>query len=369
MAAQNTETSSTYRDLSSLFDSHDEVRHIAFLKVHKAASSTVQNILFRFGWERNLTFVLPPVKNPSGYPNIISLHEPMSSKNILEAPAGREYDILCNHVYYSYESFVDIMPKDTVFVAIVREPFELFKSVLNYFRPVYIYKKIHGPSPVSTFLKDPLKYEPKGRISNSWTNNRMAQEFGFPAILFKDYNEAMVQKYLKRLDREFQIVLLAELMDESCVIMKRKLNWQTQDILYISQNIASKKNFSILPDFDEMEPYKRYAKIDYAIYRHFYLRLRHEIRHEGADFDRELLMFIEIRHKVTDHCKNDNSKTLYIPGNPWGKPFYVTKTMCDNMMRGEMKFVDIIRERQYGKNKTNWSKTLTLYLICRFRQF
>lgn len=33
--------------------------HIVFLKVHKSASSTVMNILFRFGETRNLTFALP----------------------------------------------------------------------------------------------------------------------------------------------------------------------------------------------------------------------------------------------------------------------------------------------------------------------
>ena len=36
-----------------------EVHNIAFLKVHKAASSTVQNIFLRFGLFRNLTFVIP----------------------------------------------------------------------------------------------------------------------------------------------------------------------------------------------------------------------------------------------------------------------------------------------------------------------
>ncbi|KAJ8309773.1 hypothetical protein KUTeg_011638 [Tegillarca granosa] len=36
-----------------------EVRHVAFFKVHKAASSTAMNIFLRFGYKRNLIFVLP----------------------------------------------------------------------------------------------------------------------------------------------------------------------------------------------------------------------------------------------------------------------------------------------------------------------
>ena len=44
------------------FDGQDDlqvVTKIAFLKTHKTASSTFQNILFRFGEKRNLTFALP----------------------------------------------------------------------------------------------------------------------------------------------------------------------------------------------------------------------------------------------------------------------------------------------------------------------
>ena len=40
-------------------DASDAVTKIVFLKTHKTASSTVQNILFRFGEKMNLNFALP----------------------------------------------------------------------------------------------------------------------------------------------------------------------------------------------------------------------------------------------------------------------------------------------------------------------
>ena len=40
-----------------------EVSHIGFLKVHKAGSTTMQNMLFRFGLKRNPTFVIPESRN------------------------------------------------------------------------------------------------------------------------------------------------------------------------------------------------------------------------------------------------------------------------------------------------------------------
>ncbi|XP_050700188.1 galactosylceramide sulfotransferase-like [Eriocheir sinensis] len=42
--------------------------HLFFLKTHKCASSTVQNILFRYGYSRNLTFALPRSGNYLGHP-------------------------------------------------------------------------------------------------------------------------------------------------------------------------------------------------------------------------------------------------------------------------------------------------------------
>ena len=35
------------------------IKSISFAKTHKTGSSTVQNIFLRYGWENNLTFVLP----------------------------------------------------------------------------------------------------------------------------------------------------------------------------------------------------------------------------------------------------------------------------------------------------------------------
>ena len=325
-----------------------EVQHIAFLKVHKAASSTAQNIFLRYGWYRNLTFVLPPAKNPFGYPNIISLRESLTNSNILPPPEGHHYDILCNHVFYTYEAFRKFMPNDTVFIGILREPFDLYKSILNYFRPAYIYKKINDLFPASAFIRDPSKYEPK-RLTASWTNNRMAIEYGFPSELFSNYNQTAIDNYLEKLNKEFKVILIAEYMEESVIIMRRYLNWQTKDIMYLSQNVARKKNESMLSKAFDREFYKSYAKIDYALYNFFYKRLREQIRQEGQDFDDELLQFKELRKVVYEYCKQNEEQTpLPVAATRWGDSFNVTKSNCTELLRGEQNFVLQIRLRQYG---------------------
>jgi len=326
-----------------------EIQHVAFLKVHKAASSTAQNIFMRFGWRRNSTFVLSPAKNPSGYANIISLRESLTENNILPPPDGKHYDILCNHVFYTKKAFSHFMPNDTAFIAIIREPFELYKSILNYFRPRYIFNKIDGEFPASQFLRDPKKYEPPGRLSGSWTNSRMAIEFGFPESVFREYNQTAVDAYLAKLDKEFRVVILAEYFEDSVVLLRRLLHWQTQDILFLKQNVARNKDETKLSKAFDRDFYKQYAKVDYALYTFFYRRLREQIRAEGSDYDDELLAYKELRKRVEDYCfQNEVTIPMEVPETTWGKAFQVSKADCADMRRGELDFVTRIRVRQYG---------------------
>lgn len=71
--------------------------HIVFLKTHKTASSTILNILYRFGESRNLTFALPLKKHSQlfyPFPFASYFVEGFSSRSI------REFHIMCNHMRF-----------------------------------------------------------------------------------------------------------------------------------------------------------------------------------------------------------------------------------------------------------------------------
>lgn len=71
--------------------------HIFFLKTHKTASSTILNILYRYGESRNLTFALPLNKNSQlFYPYFFASHfvEGVSSRSV------KEFNIMCNHMRF-----------------------------------------------------------------------------------------------------------------------------------------------------------------------------------------------------------------------------------------------------------------------------
>lgn len=71
--------------------------HIFFLKTHKTASSTILNILYRYGESRNLTFALPLNKHSQlFYPYFFASHfvEGVSSRSV------KEFNIMCNHMRF-----------------------------------------------------------------------------------------------------------------------------------------------------------------------------------------------------------------------------------------------------------------------------
>jgi len=73
-------------------------KRIVFLKTHKTASSTILNILYRYGDSHNLTFALPlNMHSQLFYPAFFAAHfvEGVRTRSV------KEFHILCNHMRFS----------------------------------------------------------------------------------------------------------------------------------------------------------------------------------------------------------------------------------------------------------------------------
>uniref|UniRef100_A0A7M5V5D7 Uncharacterized protein n=1 Tax=Clytia hemisphaerica TaxID=252671 RepID=A0A7M5V5D7_9CNID len=101
-------------------------KNIVFLKTHKTGSSTITNILNRYGEARNLNFVLPNIGSNR-------LDWPWFFKNTsFYSLNGTEPNILCNHARFNKQPMTDLMPNDTVYVTILRNPISQFESSFSY---------------------------------------------------------------------------------------------------------------------------------------------------------------------------------------------------------------------------------------------
>ena len=330
---------------------------IGFLKVHKAASTTVQAIFLRFGWKRNLTFVLPHEFNYFRFPNIISTYDPPHRNNTLPPPANKSFDILCHHVLYDKEAWDKVLPLGYALIGSVREPWDLFKSMINYMTPRYI-TRIKSKDKISTFLQHPLKYEPN-YIELSWTNNRMSVEFGVhpDIVITRDFKR--FQNFLRKIDKKFDLVIIAELLDESLILLRRLLNWSLQDILYVSKNVRKLNGTSkYIPTKQLLEKFKAHCAFDYLLYDFFKQKLKNQILVEGPLFSSEVKQFKEIRKTVENFCKTLQKDVSFVKvhQSEWNPEFLVDRKECGLLLKNEITFTQEIRKRQYGSATWTWPK-------------
>jgi hypothetical protein len=106
--------------------------NVAFLKVHKAGSTTVQNMFLRFAKRNELNVILPRPFNYLGFDETINM------QNVYPPPKNENYNILCNHVIYNKAAFYKLMPRDTVFTAIVRNPITHILSAAQFLTTLFL---------------------------------------------------------------------------------------------------------------------------------------------------------------------------------------------------------------------------------------
>ncbi|XP_050413957.2 galactosylceramide sulfotransferase isoform X1 [Patella vulgata] len=325
----------------------NELRHIAFLKVHKASSSTVLNIIYRFGFQRGLTFVLP--RNGNNYLGGDS--SSIEKRLILPPSLNKTYDMLCNHVIFNKTIFGHYLPRDTVYIAIVRDPYERFRSAYHYYRTVY--KKrylIQGPNGTDSFeqfIANQEIYETNNPY-HSHTNNRMAVDFGFPTKYLK--NSTKMLKYVQDLNLTFDLVMITERFDESMILLRRMLNWSFKDILYIKLNAFKNKSKNNI-NSTLMDKVKKFSELDYILYDYFYEKFDKLVKHQSFNFNEEVSIFISIRERMTQFCLNatSNGTYLWVADTKWSRAFTISFNDCKMMRMPELKFLGVLVKEQKSR--------------------
>ena len=122
-----TNTSNTWKCVTDSIG-NTAITSVALLKVHKAGSSTVANILYRFGIRRGLSFVMTK-RSHLFWPDTID----DTSKAFYPPCKQNKYDILNIHSRYNgRDVLTKYMHKDTYVIATLRHPMDQMISALNY---------------------------------------------------------------------------------------------------------------------------------------------------------------------------------------------------------------------------------------------
>ncbi|XP_054840104.1 galactose-3-O-sulfotransferase 2-like isoform X2 [Eublepharis macularius] len=234
--------------------------HIVFLKVHKSASSTVMNILFRFGETHNLTFALPlNGGHQLNYPYYFTAAavEPLSPSN------GSQFNIMCHHMRFFKPEIAKVMLNSTFYFSILRNPVQLMESSFTYYKGTSVFSKAKN---LEEFLNQPSQFYNASATDSHYAKNLMTFDFGYNHN--GNFSAKHIQLMLQAIEAEFDLLLISEYFDESMVLLKETLCWDLDDVTFFPLN--SRHNSAKNPLSERVaEKIKSWNKLDWAIYAHF----------------------------------------------------------------------------------------------------
>nr|XP_044998710.1 galactose-3-O-sulfotransferase 4 isoform X2 [Jaculus jaculus]XP_044998711.1 galactose-3-O-sulfotransferase 4 isoform X2 [Jaculus jaculus]XP_044998712.1 galactose-3-O-sulfotransferase 4 isoform X2 [Jaculus jaculus] len=307
-------------------------QRLVFLKTHKSGSSSVLNLLHRYGDRHRLRFALP-VRYQFGYPRLFQASR-VKGYRPQDRSTRPPFHILCHHMRFNLKEVLQVMPSDSFFFSIVRDPAALARSAFSYYKSTSsAFRK--APS-LAAFLSNPRAFYRPGAKGDHYARNLLWFDFGLPfppetkikrenSHLPKDLNplqrhvlpsgagpgakildpsdifqpvstvadghsqpasltsfdvgsSSFIQWGLAWLDSIFDLVMVAEYFDESLVLLADALCWGLDDVVGFMHNAqagggqglgAASNNTRTAEDQQLTARARAWNNLDWALYIHF----------------------------------------------------------------------------------------------------
>lgn len=208
-----------------------------------------------------------------------------------------------------------------MWVLFIRDPFGQFLAAFVYYMHVYYsgyftpVLEANNENPVEEFLNKTDLYMKGWKPNGVMSNNRISVDFGFPLDNFEESksDKVKISEFIKDLDtcNVFDIILIAEMFDET---LRRLLNWETKDIIYMKVNVFNKKDMKSWVSRKEypvhtMQQFAKFAAIGIALYDYFYDKFRKQVELQGEGFQKEVAAFKDLKNLVAEYFSDSYTKT------------------------------------------------------------
>ncbi|XP_023653461.1 galactose-3-O-sulfotransferase 4 isoform X1 [Paramormyrops kingsleyae] len=340
--------------------------HVMFLKTHKTASSTVLNVLYRFGEERGLQFALP-LGYQFGYPMHFIAHRVKGYRG----PRAVEFSIMGNHMRFNKVEVEKVMPADTFYFSIIRDPVALAESSYGYYKAVApAFKRSKG---LADFASDPWRYYDPRLRNNHYARNLLWFDFGL------DHNSNFSLPLAKRgeavVRRSFSLILISEYFDESMVLLRHALCWPLDAVVSFSLNArqagASRGSFGgrLTLTEEQKQKLREWNALDWHLYVSFNRTFWEKVELFGkARMDTEVALLRTRRGVMARICLQDDGRPVEASRiqDKAIRPFqsgmvkilgYMLRSDLDNatyhaclrMIRPEIQYKDFLDAKQFPR--------------------
>lgn len=311
---------------------------VTVCQVHKSGSTTVSNLLARYALNHDLNVALPEQVPYSSWK--FHCFGPFREERVMPLADGQRFNLLFNHMVYNRSALDRVMPSDTFYLAIMRQPQDLF------FSSAYYIKDLKQPNVNNTKNEEVSRLiamlKTKGRKYHWYVP--LAFDTGLPLSLTR--NPTAVEQHVQKLDRELDLVMVMEHFHESLVLLKRKAGLSLRDIVFLKANARRNLNVHKLTARDAAELRTMQAS-DHALYDHFYAKFWAEVGKEGPGYYRELAYFKDIVSEFSEYCSSRRSHwdAFVVARSEWSEEFTLNARDCELMSLHELKFQSLLLRR------------------------
>ncbi|XKL59397.1 hypothetical protein PGB90_000413 [Kerria lacca] len=243
----------------------------------------------RFGYKHSLNFLLPKKHNYIGY------YDPITESDMDEnaIPLDRKFNIFTHHTKYR-NSTDQFLYKNTIKVTILRNPPELFESLFTFYK----FKKKYNIT-FQEFLISLPRIKIDGlKKGKKFGYNQMCRDLGLQPELQRD--ETAIRKFITKIDKEFDLVMIKEHLEGSLVLLKNLMGWPLEYVSFIPLN---SRTDTIKYKLSEMDRFIL-SQMNYAdtlLYEHFANKIRSCIVKYGEN---HLLDEVQKLYIINENLKN-----------------------------------------------------------------
>ena len=299
----------------------NEIHNFYLIKSFKAASSTLSNILYRYGLKNNLDFVEPQdVK--------INQIFPFSQRDTdMEFPlipsCGNKYNLSTIHCRFEGRNKLErTMPTNTIIIGSVRNPITQMRSSFNYLRfgeklrenDIDFEKFIENPLVYSRkYLDFPVDFEILKYPKNLVFWNQQSQVFGIydykippgvgrKEILANSEYQKEIETFLARIENEVDFVFIAEQFLESIAIFRQTFQLDFSDVTHFKINLADQNYSKVELTQEQKDLIIEWSYIDWLLYERMFAKFQEIKANLEYDLKTEINIIQQTNLKISDFC-------------------------------------------------------------------
>jgi len=322
------------------------VTNVVFLKTHKTGSSTMSNIMLRFADTHNLTVALP-LKGHwelGAYPAYID-------KRLID-PQLPKYDIIGHHFRFNIENLREIVYPETQYITIIRAPKDNVESVFGFFVDQSPFndwlanvKADTTALRLQTFYDKPDSFFTKDTDWYFRSKNHMFFDNGYDV---SNTDEAYIDSRIQEMSNIFSLVLITDFFDESLIMLKHKLCWDWQDIVYIKFKMRIEEAKTEVNE-ELGEKILKWNRADMKLYDHFNKTFWAEVDKYGRQrMEDDLKVFQEKRDEAEDLCIDSYQPFKKKPWMLGAKLKKKPSDYCRHLAWSETVYGEHLREKMYS---------------------